>query len=163
MDSRDERRRDEEGGGVDGEEHAQRHENEEGRSQCPTADVDGVGTGADQRVRLLDMGTAHECGEEGAVSRVEVARRGGEKESRQHEPPEREIAGEPRDCDRDQDRSAEEIGGDHRPPPLEPVGEEAAVQPEKECGTLSASRTMSTPAGPATSRAYHMSAMYWNA
>ncbi len=131
MDPRDERCRDEEGGGVDGEEHAQRHEEEKGRSQCPAADVDGVGTGPDERIRLLDVRAAHECGEERAVRRIEIARRGGEKESRQHESPEREIAGEPRDRNRDQDRSAEEVGRDHRPPPLEPVGEEAAVQAEK--------------------------------
>src|SRR6185295_16148810 len=52
VDPRDKSRRHEERGGVDGEERAQRHEDEEARGQGPAADVDRVGTGADQRVRL---------------------------------------------------------------------------------------------------------------
>jgi hypothetical protein len=131
------------------------------RAQPPT--FARVGTGADQRVRLLDMRAAHECGEERAVRRVEVARRGGEQESREHEPPEREIACEFRERDRDQDaprkRSAAIIvrrlssRSARRPP----------CKPKRSAGMLSASRTTSTPAGPATSSANHMSAMYWNA
>ena len=45
-----------------------------------------------------------------------------------------QLAGEAGDRDRDQDRGANEIGCNHRPPPVEPIGDDTAVETEEECG-----------------------------
>jgi hypothetical protein len=80
----------------------------------------------------LDVVAVDEGGEEGAVGGLEVTRCSLENERGDDEHPEVEPAGEPGDRHGDQHGAARDVGADHHPAPVAPVGDEAAVQAEDE-------------------------------
>jgi hypothetical protein len=71
-------------------------------------------------------------GEEAAVGGVEVAGRSRDHECGRNEHRERQVPGEPGDCDRHEDERANEIGGDHHAPSVPAVRDDPTVEPEHE-------------------------------
>jgi hypothetical protein len=117
---------------------------------------------AHEPVRLLDVLPVDERVEKRAVRGVEVARRRREEEGGHDEAPERELAGEPRDGDGEQDRGADQVGRDQNATAVPAVRDEAAVEPEDERGNAVREAHSQDSERPA-SNANHMSAMYWSA
>ena len=99
-------------------------------AQPPTESASAVARTS--AVRPLDVVPVDERRQQRAVRRVEVARGGGEREGGDDQEPERQVAFQPERRDRHEQRAAEEVGGDHRAPAVEPVGDEAAVEAEGE-------------------------------
>ena len=98
----------------------------------PAADRERLRGRLHERVRLLDVVTADERGDDGAVRGREVARRRREREGGEHEPPDREVPRQAADRDRNEHDAAREVGGDHELPAIPAVGGEAAVEAEDE-------------------------------
>lgn len=119
---------------VEPEEGADRHEGQEAGRRGPSSHRQRVRRRAHQAVRALDVVAVDQRGQEGAVGRIEIAGRGGEREGGDDQQPQRQVALQSQRGHRDEQDAAEQIRGDHRPPPVEPVGNEAAVEPEGECG-----------------------------
>jgi hypothetical protein len=124
----------EEGRRVHREEHANRQEREEPRRDRPAANGQGLGGRANEAVGLLDVAPVDEGGEEGAVRGVEVAGRGGQQERSDDQSPQRELAGQAGDRDRNQDSCAHEVGADEDAATVPPVGGEPTVEPKYESG-----------------------------
>ena len=130
----EERRRDEERARVDGEEGADRKEGKETRRCGPTADRERVGRGPHETVGALYVRAVDERREKSAVGGIEVAGGCSERERSDDEQPKRKLPAQPERGNRDQERAAKEIGGDHRPPPVEPVGDQSSVESETQRG-----------------------------
>ena len=113
-----------------------------------------------ERVRLLDVRPLDQCRQERAVRRREVARRGLEHERGDDEPGERKLACESGDGNGHEHRRAHESAPIIMPPPVPAVRRRRPpCRPNTSAGTLSASRTATTPSGPPASNANHISAM----
>jgi hypothetical protein len=63
------------------------------------------------------------------------------------------VVREPRYRNWYEDERMDEIGPDHRATPVEPVGDQGAVEADTSAGMLSANRTARTPSGPAVTSA----------
>ena len=133
-DAGDQRCGDEERRRVDREEDAHGHEREQCGCDGPASDRKCLRRSLHERIRLLHVRAVDECRDRGAVRGREVAGRGLEQEGRDDEPPERQRAREPGGGDGNEHDAAHEICADHQALPAEPVGREAAVQPEDERG-----------------------------
>lgn len=147
MDADEERGGDEEGRRVQREECAQRHDRQEDGGEAPASDRERVGAGAHEPVRLLHVPSVDEGGEDGAVRRVEVARRSRQEEGCEHEAPERQVAEQAGDRDGHEHGAPDEIGRDHRATPLQPGCEKPSVEAEEEGGQAVSEPPPELPAG----------------
>jgi hypothetical protein len=131
-DADEQERRDGERDGVHREEGRERKHREEHSRERPAADAEGAVGRADEGVRLLDVPPRHHGWEERTVCRLEVVRGRLHHERGDHERPQWQLPREAGDGDRHERRRADEISADHHPPPIEPIGDEPAVEAEQE-------------------------------